>query len=181
MVDEEMPIDSNKQQRMVSFDGPSLVEHSATQLQQQPADTTPRRRFISRHRHTLDHIESDSNMNRTHIVPTSERFSIPNPNSSKQAEWHQKVTRKMRSNITDRTCDDWISTLIPAWIWMKHYNCKTTFPKDLIAGLTVGVMVVPQAMSYAKLAGLSVEYGLYSALVPIYACKREAEPVDGND
>lgn len=37
-----------------------------------------------------------------------------------------------------------------------------------MAGLTVGLMIVPQSMSYAKLAGLNVEYGLYSALVPIY-------------
>jgi sulfate transporter 4 len=43
------------------------------------------------------------------------------------------------------------------------------FPKDLIAGLSVGVMVIPQSMSYAKLAGLPVQYGLYSALVPVYA------------
>lgn len=40
---------------------------------------------------------------------------------------------------------------------------------DIIAGLTVGVMIVPQSMSYAKLAGLPVEFGLYSSLVPIYA------------
>lgn len=39
----------------------------------------------------------------------------------------------------------------------------------MIAGLTVGVMIVPQSMSYAKLAGLPVEFGLYSSLVPIYA------------
>ena len=35
--------------------------------------------------------------------------------------------------------------------------------RDLVAGLTVGVMCVPQAMSYASIAGLSVEHGLYAA------------------
>ena len=43
--------------------------------------------------------------------------------------------------------------------------------KDLPAGLTVGVMLVPQGMAYAMIAGLPVVYGLYAALVPqvIYA------------
>lgn len=42
---------------------------------------------------------------------------------------------------------------------------------DVIAGLTVGVMVVPQSMSYASIAGLGPVYGLYSACVPtaVYA------------
>lgn len=43
--------------------------------------------------------------------------------------------------------------------------------KDLPAGLTVGVMLIPQGMAYAMIAGLPVVYGLYAALVPqvIYA------------
>ena len=38
---------------------------------------------------------------------------------------------------------------------------------DLIAGISVGAMVVPQGMSYAKLAGLPNEYGLYGAFAPV--------------
>lgn len=38
---------------------------------------------------------------------------------------------------------------------------------DLVAGLTVGVMVVPQSMAYALLAGVPPIYGLYAALVPL--------------
>lgn len=38
---------------------------------------------------------------------------------------------------------------------------------DLIAGISVGAMVVPQGMSYAKLAGLPNVYGLYGAFVPV--------------
>ncbi|KAJ6350176.1 hypothetical protein OIU78_006365 [Salix suchowensis] len=37
-----------------------------------------------------------------------------------------------------------------------------------MAGLTVGIMLVPQAMSYAKLAGLHPIYGLYTGFVPIF-------------
>jgi len=38
---------------------------------------------------------------------------------------------------------------------------------DLSAGLTVGVMLIPQGMAYALIAGLSPIYGLYASLVPL--------------
>lgn len=39
---------------------------------------------------------------------------------------------------------------------------------DLIAGITVGIVVVPQSMSYAKIATLPVQYGLYSSFVGVF-------------
>ena len=58
----------------------------------------------------------------------------------------------------------------PFLTWIKDYNLKT-FLADLPAGLTVGIMLIPQGMAYAMIAGLPQEYGLYAALVPqvIYA------------
>lgn len=47
-----------------------------------------------------------------------------------------------------------------------NYRSKY-FKYDLIAGLTVAVMLVPQGMAYAVLAGLPPIYGLYAALVPL--------------
>jgi len=38
---------------------------------------------------------------------------------------------------------------------------------DLIAGITVGLVVIPQSMAYAKVAALSVEYGLFSSFVGV--------------
>jgi hypothetical protein len=40
---------------------------------------------------------------------------------------------------------------------------------DALAGLTVGIMTVPQALSYARIAGLPSEYGLYGAFTPVLA------------
>lgn len=47
-----------------------------------------------------------------------------------------------------------------------HYNMQW-FIGDLIAGVTVGAVVVPQGMAYAKLATLPVQYGLYSSFVGV--------------
>ena len=53
------------------------------------------------------------------------------------------------------------------WFPTQSYLLYTHGTSDGIAGMIVGIMIVPQSMSYAKLAGLPVEYGLYSSLVPI--------------
>lgn len=39
---------------------------------------------------------------------------------------------------------------------------------DLIAGITVGMVVVPQGMSYAQIATLPAQYGLYSSFVGVF-------------
>ncbi len=49
--------------------------------------------------------------------------------------------------------------------WIRGYR-KTDFRFDLIAGITVGVMLIPQAMAYAMLAGLPPIYGLYASTIP---------------
>lgn len=40
---------------------------------------------------------------------------------------------------------------------------------DLISGLTVGVMAVPQSVSFAAMAGVPAAFGLYTAFVPVLA------------
>ncbi|MFT4604083.1 MAG: SulP family sulfate permease, partial [Rhodothermales bacterium] len=50
--------------------------------------------------------------------------------------------------------------------WIQDYD-RRTLKGDLTAGLTVGVMLIPQAMAYALLAGVPPVYGLYASLVPL--------------
>ncbi|NND52186.1 MAG: sodium-independent anion transporter, partial [Flavobacteriaceae bacterium] len=49
---------------------------------------------------------------------------------------------------------------------LKNYN-RDLFQNDLVAGLTVGVMLIPQGMAYAMIAGLPPVYGLYAATLPL--------------
>lgn len=50
---------------------------------------------------------------------------------------------------------------------LKGYH-KGHFKLDMIAGITVAIMLVPQAMAYAYLAGMPPIYGLYASLVPTF-------------
>ena len=50
--------------------------------------------------------------------------------------------------------------------WLRHYQ-KANVGQDLLAGLIVGILVVPQSLGYAVLSGLPAVYGLYSAIVPV--------------
>ncbi|KAG1664415.1 hypothetical protein FOA52_009737 [Chlamydomonas sp. UWO 241] len=61
---------------------------------------------------------------------------------------------------------DWAGFFIPAVVWLRTYKWKKWLVSDIIAGLSVGFMVVPQGMSYAALAGLPSVYGLYGAFLP---------------
>jgi SulP family sulfate permease len=53
---------------------------------------------------------------------------------------------------------------VPALDALRDYTLET-FGLDLLAGLTVAAVALPQAMAYAQIAGIPAEYGLYTAIV----------------
>jgi sulfate permease, SulP family len=57
---------------------------------------------------------------------------------------------------------------LPVFDWVPGY-ARGNLKGDLVAGLTVGAMLIPQAMGYALLAGLPPQIGLYSAVLPLLA------------
>ncbi|MEL6592501.1 MAG: SulP family inorganic anion transporter, partial [Bacteroidota bacterium] len=59
-----------------------------------------------------------------------------------------------------------ISSFLPFLQWSRQYQ-KAWLKADLVAGLTVGVMLIPQAMAYALLAGMPPIYGLYASTLPL--------------
>ena len=58
-----------------------------------------------------------------------------------------------------------IKKIIPILEWLPNYN-TALFKGDLVAGITVGIILIPQGIAYALIAGLPPIYGLYCALVP---------------
>ena len=60
-----------------------------------------------------------------------------------------------------------IKEYIPLLENLSDYS-KTTFREDATAGLTVSILLIPQGMAYAFLAGMPPIYGLYGGLIPLF-------------
>ncbi|KAF9907502.1 hypothetical protein EC991_010883 [Linnemannia zychae] len=72
--------------------------------------------------------------------------------------WFKAFPRNFPRYVTER---------LPIIKWYQ----RAWSVRDIIAGITVGLIVVPQGMSYAKVAGLPVQHGLYSAYIgAIFYC-----------
>src|SRR5690606_24548651 len=67
----------------------------------------------------------------------------------------------MRDNLRLRPPggDGWLA-------WLRHYRAAW-LSGDLVAGLVTAIMIIPQSMAYAMLAGLPVQIGLYASLLPL--------------
>jgi SulP family sulfate permease len=61
-----------------------------------------------------------------------------------------------------------LETLLPFLTWSKGYK-KSTFFDDSIAALVISMMLIPQSLAYAMLAGLPPQAGLYASLLPLIA------------
>jgi hypothetical protein len=94
------------------------------------------------------------------------------PREVVKPSWRKSTKKSVRSHLQDyktRSTIEWLETFVPMVKWLRVYNFKANIMADIVAGLTVTAVIIPQSMSFAKLAGLPVQFGLYSSFVPIYA------------
>ena len=89
------------------------------------------------------------------------------PNDPQQDSKTQMVSRHSRGSFRQ-----WV----PEWI--RNYR-QGWFKGDAIAGMTTAAVVIPKALAYATIAGLPVQVGLYTVLVPmaIYALLGSSRPL----
>ncbi|MDP2267188.1 MAG: SulP family inorganic anion transporter, partial [Thiobacillus sp.] len=64
-----------------------------------------------------------------------------------------------------KACPLWLYRLLPFLRWWPNVT-QQTFKSDAVAALTGAMIVLPQAVAFATIAGLPPEYGLYAAMVP---------------
>ncbi|KAJ3097579.1 hypothetical protein HDU97_004740 [Phlyctochytrium planicorne] len=107
---------------------------------------------------------------------SSKKFALPDyllptppsatPRPPSQLENLRKALRKGSSNLGGKAAD-YVKSLFPVAGWLPRYN-STWLVGDVIAGVTVGLVVIPQAIAYStKLAGLPAQYGLFSSFVGV--------------
>ena len=58
-----------------------------------------------------------------------------------------------------------LERFLPFMAWFQDYG-SSKLRKDMLAGLTVALVLIPQSMAYAQLAGLPPYYGLYASFLP---------------
>lgn len=61
-----------------------------------------------------------------------------------------------------------LARYLPIFEWGRTYN-STVLTNDLVAAMIVTIMLIPQSLAYAMLAGLPPEIGLYASILPIMA------------
>ena len=59
-----------------------------------------------------------------------------------------------------------LSRFLPVLAWLPEYN-RSTLSRDLVAAIIVTVMLIPQSLAYAMLAGLPPQVGLYASILPL--------------
>ncbi|XP_055588367.1 sodium-independent sulfate anion transporter [Uranotaenia lowii] len=82
------------------------------------------------------------------------------PAESRLDEVNQWCQRKAKSAFSRKM----LYKRIPILRWLPNYN-STDAVGDLVAGITVGLTVIPQALAYSGIAGLPAAYGLYGSFL----------------
>lgn len=60
-----------------------------------------------------------------------------------------------------------LMSLVPLVDRLRNYDLKKDFMADIIAGVTVAIMQIPQGIAYALLVGITPNYGLYTSFFPV--------------
>ncbi|KAF7829910.1 low affinity sulfate transporter 3-like [Senna tora] len=116
----------------------------------------------SQSQHHLDHTErSEWMLNSPNPPPPWTKLS----NSLKHSILPRAKNNVFRTNVVSL-----LHNLFPILTWFRDYNASK-FKDDLLAGLTLASLSIPQSIGYANLAKLDPQYGLYTSVVPplIYA------------
>ncbi|MEW5297662.1 MAG: hypothetical protein WDW36_000857 [Sanguina aurantia] len=83
--------------------------------------------------------------------------------------WWKRYISSQRKRSAGRSWLDYFAIFLPFLRWVRTYKVREYLPNDIIAGLSVAFMAVPQSLSYANTAGLPAVFGLYGCFTPCLA------------
>jgi uncharacterized membrane protein YgcG len=106
---------------------------------------------------------SDGGGGRRNTIP----FEVSLDESALEERSADARTCAEKARVVGRKLCKRLPQYIPSLYWIPRYPWREYLAADLIAGLAVGIMVIPQGLAYAGLAGLDPIYGLYTAFVPV--------------
>lgn len=138
------------------------MDHSTEEAQTKEMDI---RSLSSSHRHS----QSERYIHKVGVPPKQNLFK-EFQETLKETFFADDPLRPFKDQSRSQKFILGIQTIFPIFEWGRKYNLKK-LRGDLIAGLTIASLCIPQDIGYAKLANLDPQYGLYSSFVPplIYA------------
>lgn len=71
-------------------------------------------------------------------------------------------------NVKTKNWQSCVISMVPVVRWLSQYNWKEDILPDIISGLTVAIMHIPQGMAYALLGNLPPVVGIYMAFFPVF-------------
>nr|XP_021193420.2 sodium-independent sulfate anion transporter [Helicoverpa armigera] len=90
--------------------------------------------------------------------------SLPHKEGAERGSgWRRDAARRARACCSTKT----LMRRLPILQWLPKYTPRNGLA-DIIAGITVGLTVIPQAIAYAGVAGLPPQYGLYSSFMACF-------------
>ncbi|OMO60296.1 high affinity sulfate transporter SAT-1, Sulfate/bicarbonate/oxalate exchanger SLC26 family protein [Corchorus olitorius] len=126
----------------------------------------------------MDVITNSSSRRNSESLPYVHKVAVPpKQNLLKEIAGTVKETffaddplRNFKDQSKSRKFVLGFQAIFPIFEWGRNYSLSK-FKGDLIAGLTIASLCIPQDIGYAKLANLDPQYGLYSSFVPplVYA------------
>ncbi|CAO2210871.1 unnamed protein product [Urochloa humidicola] len=102
--------------------------------------------------------------------PPQKNLTTEFTNTLRETFFHDNPLRQYKDQSGSTKFKMGLQFLFPVFDWGRTYNLSK-FKGDLIAGLTIASLCIPQDIGYSKLAYLDPQYGLYSSFIPplIYA------------
>ncbi|XP_021349060.1 prestin-like isoform X2 [Mizuhopecten yessoensis] len=89
------------------------------------------------------------------------------PGTRPQSTLRQSLSKaKSKCHCSGNCCMKFLYSIFPFLDILKEYNIKKDLSGDIVSGLTVGIMHIPQGMAYGMLTGLPPVYGLYASFFP---------------
>jgi solute carrier family 26, other len=78
----------------------------------------------------------------------------------------ETASQSIRDGFNNLNYKNILYDFCPVLKWLPEYNCQKNLMSDIISGVTVAVMHIPQGMAYGLLAGVDPIVGLYMAFFP---------------
>lgn len=77
------------------------------------------------------------------------------------------MTNNIIKSLKKKRCKSAVTSILPVSYWLRKYRWKDYILSDIISGITVAIMHIPQGMAYALLGNLPPVTGIYMAFFPV--------------